>query len=431
MAEYTIPKPYRDFYVTNPYIELKESNERLEQETLVRSDIQYGTSLHGKNTLENKEIAVKVESKNLIPFPYVHTSDVKNGVNITVGDDGGVSFEGTASAYTVHRLYLGEISDFLKDDSSKKITAHMTGTFSGVSLAVVLYANTTYIRSFSITSKFMFDINAYPTATRIEFALVVQEGVTASGTIYPQVEKGDTATSYSLYQAEGTPVTVTTCGKNLLNIPSDYTFLKQSDRIPLCLKKGMTYTLSCSYATNDGTDNPYIFLIGSDGVGFQKIPITTTPTTFTMINDSYYYRVWANGYTHASAEGITANLKNLMLESGHKATTYQSFNKTDINTTIGNEVVIKQLNDYTNIYAYDPVYSTTPAIASLSTCFVLYNEELFHDKLTAIIGTFANRPTDIADYDRLYIATDKTDTDRSTILPAGKSGATASNWIYI
>ena len=31
MAEYTIPKPYRDFYVTNPYIELKESNERLQR----------------------------------------------------------------------------------------------------------------------------------------------------------------------------------------------------------------------------------------------------------------------------------------------------------------------------------------------------------------------------------------------------------------
>lgn len=30
MAEYTIPKPYRDFYVTNPYIELKESYERLQ-----------------------------------------------------------------------------------------------------------------------------------------------------------------------------------------------------------------------------------------------------------------------------------------------------------------------------------------------------------------------------------------------------------------
>lgn len=71
-------------------------------EKLDISDIDSALSTESENPIQNKAVAGAVSAlmdngaKNLLPNP--HTSDVKNGVTITVNPDGSVLMDGTATA---------------------------------------------------------------------------------------------------------------------------------------------------------------------------------------------------------------------------------------------------------------------------------------------------------------------------------------------
>lgn len=417
MAEYTIPKPYRDFYVTDPYVGLQKEVEDLQKYSNPFSTVEYGSVLHGENTLPDKEIAVKVESKNLIPYPYLFTTHTANGGTFTAQADGGITASGTPTAYS------GITIANIPVESNTQYFFSQSGTYSNVTFDAALKdSDNNQLASIPVNS--MIDTSLYPNASYINVWIrVVTQETEMSGTIYPQIEKGDTVTSYALYQPEGTPVTVTTCGKNLLNVSDNLTFTYIYEINDLHINAGQTVTLSCSQVIKGGDYSPS-FVFFNDSGFVKELAVTTTPLTYTFTKPATKVKIYSNTYDWQLSQGVTSTIKNLMLEYGHEATLYEPYKETVIETEVGKEIVSTQLNDITNINSND-------FNVSLSTRFILYNEELFHDKLTAIIGTFANRPTDITDYDRLYIATDKTDTSRSTILPAGKSGATASNWIYI
>ena len=67
-------------------------------------------ALGGLNTKETDDIKDVYEvmgqmgAKNLIPYPYYHSSRTENGITFTVNDDGSVKVSGTATADTVFRL---------------------------------------------------------------------------------------------------------------------------------------------------------------------------------------------------------------------------------------------------------------------------------------------------------------------------------------
>lgn len=424
MAEYTIPKPYRDFYVTNPYIELKESNERLEEETLVRSDIQYGTSLYGENTLENKEITVKVESKNLIPYPYANQTITQNGGTLTAGSDGGVTGSGTPTD-TVS-LVIGETIPITSKDI---VTISQSGTFTNMRLQFLLYSQSTLLYSYELSDgqadSYLIDCSKYPTITNIQIMVkCANNDVEMSGTIYPQLERGDTATSYSKFVEDGTETTLTTCGKNLLDFPADGVIETLVAIENLSLKKGSVFTISCGAVTKGSENDPYIVFRKNSSIIKTIALISNLDFSFVLTDDITTVYLYSNGAQYAASQGVTSTVKNLMLEFGYFKTAYESYNETIQNITTGTEVTVSQLDKHTNMQ------SGSLNIA-LSTNFIKKIDYEINEKVTIITGLFDNRPTNTKTYPIIYIATDKTDTDRTTFLPAGKSGATASNWIYI
>ena len=106
------------------------------------------------------------------------------------------------------------------------------------------------------------------------------------------------------------------------------------------------------------------------------------------------------------------------------ATDYEAYQKQEITCQVGDTLKVQQYDGYTCITA-DNIHVT------LSGQFVEKIEYLLNERPVILVGLFASRPTDTVDYPRIYVATDKTDTDRTTLLQANQSGATASNWIYI
>ena len=156
------------------------------------------------NVVTGRQV-VDVRGKNLLPIT-MESQELK-GVVYTVNDDKSITMVGKATSRSEPNIYVA-------GDSVPK---------------VVLKAGVEYHNSMDNASLYLYTgtyrliiANGSYTPTNdevVEFAYIrVESGETVDMTIYPQLERGDTATDYEPYQAESYEINL---GKNLLDNPID------------------------------------------------------------------------------------------------------------------------------------------------------------------------------------------------------------------
>ena len=168
-------------------------------------------------------MAIKASSKNVIPFPYnfggagsVYQS---NGITFTVGNDGGITVVGTATAaatfYLADRfgvpLEHGKTYAFTKD----KNVFMAYDDYSGTGATYVSFANNT----FTWDQKYRF----------LRMFIQVTEGETISRTIYPMAVEGSVPATEYVPWFDVAAAKITKHTKNLI------------DDVALYEKLGLTY----------------------------------------------------------------------------------------------------------------------------------------------------------------------------------------------
>lgn len=224
--------------------------------------------------------SIKIESKNLIPFPYYH-ADVTNvrGVDVSVAEDGTITFNGTATADSAYRLtqkatmpvhgtftLSGCIGG---SNSAGGSTYYMQPFIDGVGAPAVSNGSRAYTWDGILTS----------------IAIFFKAGVAFDNVQFkPQLERGSVATDYTPYVAPES-VTLTRCGKNILQWPyndgESYT------------TGGITYTVQDDggiHAVGTATANSYYRIMKRSLAGFPRV---FTDCTHDSANLFTY--VWVKG----------------------------------------------------------------------------------------------------------------------------------------
>ena len=153
-----------------------------------------------KSVGENGTIKIKLQGKNLIPFPYLENNKTENGITWIVHDNGAITVKGTATEEVYFNLCNVDFGpeDFFTYDH-------------------VNYRE--YTVSVSKTPKNVYI--SYSGATKLCY-LTVQSGKTVDATLYPHIEYGrkKVAMAYEQYK---TPQTLTLQTPNgLPGIPGEY-----------------------------------------------------------------------------------------------------------------------------------------------------------------------------------------------------------------
>ena len=259
------------------------------------------------------ELKCRVESKNLIPYPYKTKSQKINGVTFTVNDDSSVYIVGTATAQAAFPLADIDLGD-------KSITAmNAVATNNGYTISKRL---------------------VYNSDTKIVY-IVVNKDITVDETVYPQAEIGNELTEYTPY-VETSTVNIIRVGKNLFDISKivNGTGVKNNgdgtltvkgtgvsgslpntlkDYAP-SLKAGEQYILSADTTS----EKKYIYLKGDAQSSwyFGKPRIVTVADLNAPVG-------W-----YATDDNSTDTVSNIQIELGATATEYEQYNG---QTTVANE----------------------------------------------------------------------------------------------
>lgn len=192
-------------------------------------------NLHGNIVSANDvspnehEMAVKVRSKNLIPYPYKDTTKELNGITYTDNGDGSVTVNGTATAGTTFSLN----SRFSLDSAGVYMLSGCPENGSGSTYMLALNYYSDDVEKTGVRDNGNGYTISFQEATDIKLYIWVAAGQTVSNlTFRPQLEKGDTATDYSLY-VDPASATVKRCGKNIIPYPYAESSVSRS---------GITYT---------------------------------------------------------------------------------------------------------------------------------------------------------------------------------------------
>lgn len=230
-------------------------------------------ALDDVSPLDHK-IAVKVRSKNLIPYPYPVSSQTINGVTFTINEDGSITANGTASGDDALFNFIPWKPSQL---AIKKGTYYtLSGCPKGGSLA-------TYRLSYSSDpgGQDMHDIGDGVTRLCTEDAeayaiyVGIRNGATVNNLVFkPQFEIGATATSYFPCVSDTEVINLNICGKNLL----------PTNRVEAGIDNGkvlfsgsLTGDFVFSHKLNlEAKNNATIFQYTLDGVTYNTTKWSTT-----------------------------------------------------------------------------------------------------------------------------------------------------------
>lgn len=152
-------------------------------------------------------LTVKLKSKNLLPFPYFHSSMLHLGITYTVNSDGTITANGTATGRSEFVLSANK-SDWASGDYV------LSGCPSGGS------KNTYYLQTINGYVDTGSGIKAPSMAELKRISIVIIKGTTVSNLVFkPQLELGTTPTAYTPYITDFSGVTLKRYGKNLLPYP--------------------------------------------------------------------------------------------------------------------------------------------------------------------------------------------------------------------
>lgn len=152
------------------------------------------------------DLDVCVRSENLIPYPYYQSTSSANGGMFTVNDDRSVTASGTPTAYIEIKLYQGKPLII-----SGTVTASILDISNNLVLELVIQdSDNNILATNSGTKSFTMDVT-YPNAAK--WTITIKRGTSnkiISGTVFPKLQIGETATEYTDYvDVEGIEITLT------------------------------------------------------------------------------------------------------------------------------------------------------------------------------------------------------------------------------
>lgn len=408
-----------------------------------------GAAVGEVDTLAGAKAEVEVGSKNLFNWKLAGKSE--NGITYTQNSDGSITVNGTAT----DRSYAYIIGYDIPINPG-------IYTFSGCPSGG---QSTTYRLALSLYIDGVWQTNEtdYGDSVTFEVALPINQmtayieimsGTTVENlTFYPQLEYGETATPYTPYLPTGAAVEVLACGKNLFDLNAD----KYWGSADITERTGSTFTVSGQAETwiavefilpeiqNKTLTVSGEWITSGSNVGGLRVQWITqngiavgdtiaetyisgqaaTGTVPKKPDNAKYLGFFVYSNTNGTVTGSTSvTYENVQIEIGETATYYVSFEGLTYPATVGQTIEVKQYDRITNIF-------TNTAGASLAVQFKI-STQLYLDRFGLIEeGLFANRPTDISEQSRVYIATDRFDNSRYTYLKGGVDGSVTENWTEI
>lgn len=323
MAEYTIPKPYRDFYVTNPYIELKESNERLQKVVSTGYVATDAFDLAGNQVItfdKEKHGFSLTNDYGKMSSESISFSDSYNW------DQGGFNLDTGAEESYAHRI---RTYDYFPIYGGVSYTITCTDTASN-SLEVLLFYYDSEKTFVSVSSTTFNTTNTtLQIPTNISFVKVMLRKSDNSD-ITPRDIFANTPTikltmvvpsSPSLTVAEnvvGIPTTADGWEQGFYSITTglpSYTvqFIRTSSFIPV--KSNVEYTLNASFSTNT-----YYVIVSHYDENKQHIEttaLTSFPVKFKTSNKTKYIHIslYMDSYTEITPTSVISELTYMRMTS--------------------------------------------------------------------------------------------------------------------
>lgn len=189
-------------------------------------------------------LAVRVDSKNLIPYPYTYTTQLRNGVTLTDNGDGTITANGTATGSVF--FYVSDNTITLAKGTYFLSGCPTGGTGETYSMYAVGYDNGKEVLrpwDFGNGVKFTSPIDNLVVAVII----FIRPNTTVNNLVFkPQIEKGEVATEYTPYKQGFSGVEVSRYSKNLLSTITTWTNGVNVPKLnkPIYMKKGTSYAFS-------------------------------------------------------------------------------------------------------------------------------------------------------------------------------------------
>lgn len=256
-------------------------------------------------------LTVKLKSKNLLPFPYFHSSMLQAGITYTVNSDGTITANGTATGRSEFVLSANK-SDWASGNYV------LSGCPSGGSADT--YSLQT-INGFSDTGS---GLQKNDTAEFARISIIIKKGTTVSNLVFkPQLELGTTPTAYTPYTTDFSGVTLKRCGKNLLPYPY-YNTTKTTNGITFTDNGDGSVTIS-----GTASDNAYFYLRRNADYGTQQINAIDKNSANNGVytaSSRIYYNAVNKTVTININPGTTLNETVYpQVELGVKATDYEAY----------------------------------------------------------------------------------------------------------
>lgn len=261
-------------------------------------------------------LTVKLKSKNLLPFPYFHSSMLQAGITYTVNSDGTITANGTATGRSEFVLSANK-SDWASGNYV------LSGCPSGGSADT--YSLQT-INGFSDTGS---GLQKNDTAEFARISIIIKKGTTVSNLVFkPQLELGTTPTSYTPYITDFSGVTLKRYGRNLVDISdgNSTTSATTVDITESCPRGinifGSAYLersvnqpcrLRIDYVVDGETNYLFGEMMYSSGICTVE---GTIPISATQVNLTFQKLINGEGDIY---------WKNIQLEIGDSATDYRAF----------------------------------------------------------------------------------------------------------
>ena len=274
------------------------------------------------------DLGVSVRSKNLLPYPYYQNSSSANGGTFTVNDDCSITASGIPTAYVELKLYSGE--SLVK---SGKITYRTSGSITNVTTDFVGFDcenNIVFSLWIYESNPLTIDLDSYDTEVT-KWSISVKRNTSnteMSGTFYPMLELGTTATDYTPYVSDLSAVGVSRLGKNLsptntLEVQGIGGWTYKS--LALFNIPDGTYTFSCAYedlGADTAKNTVSIRDIDEEFITEFVVSNGGSTRTFTTTNGLKIYL-----YSNCSATAANTDVifKNIQLELGTTATEYEPY----------------------------------------------------------------------------------------------------------
>lgn len=340
----------------------------------------YGNSM--QDGTPSPENPVEIQSvgdltKNLIPYPYTHTTTTIKGITFTDNGDGSITIDGTATDNAVFYLVDRE-SNYTLDKCGLNIGDSYTISktlISGDSMGNIYFTANYYNTSNSMKAgASISNINTATETIQSDFVkwgiylLVLKDKTVNNTTIKLQLEKGSTATEYEPYHKYDIPITV--AGKNLIPYPYMYTTKTEngvtwtdngdgsvtvsgtatgySDFIFKIMSIAPNKTFTFSKNQSDDAANIAFILKQLDenrvtvGTEINLIPTVMTHT-FNTVENARYIQIACKRYGNFECKGTYKP----MLEIGDTATEYEPYHEA-ITTHIYLDEPLRKVGNYSD-----------------------------------------------------------------------------------